>query len=211
MDGALSVPVEVRGTIVFAHGSGSGRFSPRNRAVARVLFQAGFATLVMDLLTAEEEEKEMREQRRLRFDVRLLADRVIAAIDWLGSDAMIGDTPAMLGEAPLGCFGASTGAAAALIAAAERPLRVAAVVSRGGRPDLADEALPRATAPTLLIVGGNDPEVIEINRRAQGMLAGEARLAIVPGAGHLFEEPGALEKVAAEARAWFHQHLVRLA
>ena len=208
--GALSVPAEVGGTIVFAHGSGSGRFSPRNRAVAGVLFQAGFATLVMDLLTAEEEEKELRDQRRLRFDVRLLADRVLAAIDWLGSDATI-DLPAILGEAPVGCFGASTGAAAALIAAAERPLRVAAVVSRGGRPDLAGEALPRVTAPTLLIVGGNDPEVIEINRRAQGMLAGEARLAIVPGAGHLFEEPGALEKVAAEARAWFHQHLVRLA
>jgi pimeloyl-ACP methyl ester carboxylesterase len=161
----------------------------------------------MDLLTAEEEEEELRGRRRLRFDVRLLADRVIAAIDWLGPDAAIGDPPAILGEAPVGCFGASTGAAAALIAAAERPLRVAAVVSRGGRPDLAGEALPRVTAPTLLIVGGNDPEVIEINRGAQAMLAGEFRLAVVPGAGHLFEEPGALERVAAEARTWFLEHL----
>ena len=182
VQGMLSVPDEVRGTVVFAHGSGSGRFSPRNRAVARVLFQAGFATLLMDLLTPEEEEEEVRGRRRLRFDVRLLADRVIAAIEWLGPDAAIGHPPAILGEAPVGCFGASTGAAAALIAAAERPLRVAAVVSRGGRPDLAGEALPRVTAPTLLIVGGNDPEVIEINRGAQAMLAGESRLAVVPGA-----------------------------
>jgi dienelactone hydrolase len=202
----LSVPDRVRGTVVFAHGSGSGRFSPRNRAVARVLFQAGFATLVMDLLTPEEEVEEVRDRRRLRFDVRLLADRVIAAMDWLGADTAIGDPPAILGEAPLGCFGASTGAGAALIAAAERPRRVAAVVSRGGRPDLAAEALPRVTAPTLLIVGGDDPEVIELNRRAQAMLAGESRLAIVPGAGHLFEEPGALERVAAEARTWFLEH-----
>ena len=173
-----------------------------------MLFQAGFATLVMDLLTPEEEEEEVRDRRRLRFDVRLLADRVIAAMDWLGSDAAIGDPPAALGEAPVGCFGASTGAAAALMAAAERPLRVAAVVSRGGRPDLAGEALPRVTAPTLLIVGGNDPEVIDINRRARRCWPASPALAIVPGASHLFEEPGALERVAAEARTWFHEHLV---
>jgi pimeloyl-ACP methyl ester carboxylesterase len=201
--GTLSVPVEVRATVVFAHGSGSGRFSPRNRAVARVLFQAGFATLMMDLLTAREEEQEVRDQRRRRFDIGLLADRVIAAIDWLAHDAAIDDLPPILREVPVGCFGASTGAAAALIAAAQRPLRVGAVVSRGGRPDLAGDALRGVTAPTLLIVGGNDSQVIELNRRAQALLAGESRLAIVPGAGHLFEEPGALERVAAEARDWF--------
>jgi pimeloyl-ACP methyl ester carboxylesterase len=205
--GVLSVPTEVRGTIVFAHGSGSGRFSPRNRAVARVLLQAGFATLVMDLLTAEEEKDEIRERSRLRFDVELLAERVIGAIDWLTHDATIGDLPTILGEVPVGCFGASTGAAAALIAAAERPLRVGAVVSRGGRPDLAGEALRRVTAPTLLIVGGLDTEVIELNRRAQAMLGGESRLVIVPGATHLFEEPGALEQVASQARDWFLEHL----
>ena len=205
--GTLSVPEGVRGTIVFAHGSGSGRFSPRNRAVASVLLQSGFATLMMDLLTAEEEEREVRGQSRLRFDVRLLADRVIAAIDWLTHEARIGELPAVLGDLPVGCFGASTGAAAALIAAAERPQRVGAVVSRGGRPDLAGEALRRVRAPTLLIVGGNDPEVIELNRRAQAMLAAESRLTIVPGATHLFEEPGALEQVAAEARDWFLEHL----
>jgi putative phosphoribosyl transferase len=205
--GMLSVPGEVRGAIVFAHGSGSGRFSPRNRAVARVLFGAGFATLVMDLLTAQEEEEELRGQRRRRFDVELLAERVIAAIDWLAGAAAIGDLPPALAEAPVGGFGASTGAAAALMAAAQRPRRVGAVVSRGGRPDLAGEALRRVTAPTLLIVGGNDPQVIELNRRAQALLAGESRLAIVPGAGHLFEEPGALERVAAEARDWFLEHL----
>jgi dienelactone hydrolase len=199
LQGDLTVPPDARGIVVFAHGSGSGRFSPRNRAVANVLVHAGLATLLMDLLTAEEETIDLR-TRHLRFDVALLGRRVIATIDWLAGDATAK-------ELPVGCFGASTGAAAALIAAAERPERVGAVVSRGGRPDLAGEALPRVTAPTLLIVGGNDVEVLRLNRQALGMLAGEARLEIVPGATHLFEEPGALERVAALARDWFLRHL----
>jgi dienelactone hydrolase len=197
--GDLSVPPGARGVVVFAHGSGSGRFSPRNRAVAQTLVEAGLATLLMDLLTPEEEAEDLR-TARLRFDVQLLGDRVISTIDWLASDPDVGGLP-------VGCFGASTGAAAALIAAAERPRRVGAVVSRGGRPDLAAQALPRVTAPTLLIVGGRDTDVIRLNRLAQAELAGESQLVIVPGAGHLFEEPGALEKVAALARDWFLQHL----
>jgi dienelactone hydrolase len=197
--GDLTVPAEGRGLVVFAHGSGSGRFSPRNRAVADALVQAGLATLLMDLLTREEEAEDMR-TARLRFDVRLLGERVIGTIDWLASEPEVGSLP-------IGCFGASTGAAGALIAAAERPERVGAVVSRGGRPDLAADALPRVRAPTLLIVGGTDTEVLRLNRLAQERLAGESELVIVPGAGHLFEEPGALEKVAALARDWFLQHL----
>jgi dienelactone hydrolase len=185
---------------VFAHGSGSGRFSPRNRAVASVLNQAGLATLLLDLLTAGEEAVDLR-TRHLRFDVALLGRRVIATIDWLASNETTK-------ELPVGCFGASTGAAAALIAAADRPERVGAVVSRGGRPDLAGEALGRVTAPTLLIVGGNDPEVLRLNQQALAALAGEVRLEIVPGATHLFEEPGALARVAILARDWFLQHLV---
>jgi putative phosphoribosyl transferase len=183
---------------VFAHGSGSGRFSPRNRAVAGVLVAAGLATLLMDLLTAEEEAEDVR-TARLRFDIPLLAERVVYAIDWLSSEAI-------LSALPVGCFGASTGAAAALIAAAERPGRVAAVVSRGGRPDLAGDALPRVQAPTLLIVGGRDAEVIRLNQKAQSLL-GRVRLEIVPGATHLFEEPGALEQVAMLAREWFLRYL----
>jgi dienelactone hydrolase len=197
--GELSVPPAARGLVVFAHGSGSGRFSPRNRAVAEALVEAGLATLLMDLLTPEEEAEDLR-TARLRFDVQLLGGRVISTIDWLASEPDVG-------QLPVGCFGASTGAAAALIAAAERPQRVAAVVSRGGRPDLAADALRRVRAPTLLIVGGRDTEVIRLNRLAQAELAGESQLVIVPGAGHLFEEPGALEKVAALARDWFLQHL----
>jgi dienelactone hydrolase len=199
--GQLSVPPAARGVVVFAHGSGSGRFSPRNRAVAGALVEAGLATLLMDLLTPAEEAEDLR-TGRLRFDVRLLGERVIGAIDWLASHAAVG-------ELAVGCFGASTGAAAALIAAAERPERVGAVVSRGGRPDLARDALRRVTAPTLLIVGGKDTEVIALNRFAQSLLAGESRLEIVPGAGHLFEEPGALERVAVLARDWFLEHLAR--
>jgi putative phosphoribosyl transferase len=197
--GDLSVPPAVRGLVVFAHGSGSGRFSPRNRAVADALVDAGLATLLMDLLTPEEEAEDLR-TARLRFDVQLLGDRVIRTIDWLGSDPD-------LGGLPVGCFGASTGAAAALLAAAERPQRVAAVVSRGGRPDLAAHVLPLVSAPTLLIVGGRDGQVIRLNRFAQARLGGESQLVIVPGARHLFEEPGTLEKVAAVARDWFLQHL----
>jgi putative phosphoribosyl transferase len=199
--GDVVVPPDARGVVVFAHGSGSGRFSPRNRAVAGVLNQAGLATVLLDLLTAEEEAIDLR-TGHLRFDVALLARRVIATVDWTGSDVTTKDLS-------VGCFGASTGAAAALIAAAERPDRVGAVVSRGGRPDLAGETLRRVTAPTLLIVGGNDPEVLQLNQQALAALAGEARLEVVPGATHLFEEPGALERVAGLARDWFLQHLRR--
>jgi dienelactone hydrolase len=201
LTGTLTVPSVVQGVVVFAHGSGSGRFSPRNRAVAGVLVDAGLATLLMDLLTPDEEAEDTR-TARLRFDIPLLAARVVSAIDWLPSEPILDDLP-------VGCFGASTGAAAALIAAAERPERIAAIVSRGGRPDLAGEALPRVAVPTLLIVGGRDTDVIEINRQAQALLGGESRLEIVPGASHLFEEPGALEQVAALARDWFLRHLAR--
>ena len=204
--GILTLPPAARGIVVFAHGSGSGRLSPRNRAVAEVLFEAGFGTLLVDLLTPEEEARDLITMG-LRFDIRLLAERVIGAIDWLAGDASVGDLPPSLAQLPLGCFGASTGAAAALIAAAERADRVAAVVSRGGRPDLAGDALARVTAPTLLIVGGKDTEVLRLNRLAQAALAGESRLEIVPGAGHLFEEPGALGRVAELTRDWFGRHL----
>jgi pimeloyl-ACP methyl ester carboxylesterase len=200
------LPPSARGVVVFAHGSGSGRLSPRNRAVADVLVRAGLGALLVDLLTAEEDAED-RVTARLRFDIPLLAERVIGAIDWLSREAVVGDVPPELRDLPVGTFGASTGAAAALIAAAERPDRVRAVVSRGGRPDLAGEALRRVTAPTLLIVGGRDTEVIELNRRAQELLAGESQLVLVPGAGHLFEEPGALASVADLARGWFLAHL----
>jgi dienelactone hydrolase len=203
--GSLAVPGRASGIVIFAHGSGSGRFSPRNRAVARVLLEAGLATLLIDLLTPAEEAEDLR-TARLRFDVWLLAGRVIGAIDWLGQGEAEG-LGAGVGELPVRCFGASTSAAAALIAAAERRSRVGAVVSRGGRPDLAADALPQVTAPTLLIVGRNDTGVIELNRRAQALLGGESRLEIVPGAGHRFEEPGALERVASLTRAWFGRHL----
>jgi pimeloyl-ACP methyl ester carboxylesterase len=197
--GDLTLPAEPRGLVVFAHGSGSSRMSPRNRAVAQALADTGLATLLMDLLTGEEEAVDLR-TRHLRFDVDLLGQRVVATVDALGSEPG-------LGALPVGTFGASTGAAAALIAAADRPERVHAVVSRGGRPDLAGDALARVTAPTLLIVGERDPQVLRLNREAQALLAGESRLEIVPGATHLFEEPGALERVAALAREWFLRHL----
>lgn len=203
LPGVLALPPQARGVVVFAHGSGSGRHSPRNRAVAEVLVEARFATLLIDLLTPDEEAEDMR-TARLRFDVRMLGGRVVGAIDWLGSEAVVDLSPS-LRELPVGCYGASTGAAAALIAAAARPDRVKGVVSRGGRPDLAGEALPHVTAPTLLIVGGKDPEVLQLNRFAQTMLRG-AHLEVVPGAGHLFEEPGALERVAALTRDWLARH-----
>jgi putative phosphoribosyl transferase len=195
----LTAPGDALGVVVFAHGSGSGRASPRNRAVADHLVGVGFATLLIDLLT-EDEAPEDLESGRWRFDVVLLGQRVIAAIDWLVRDDRLGDLP-------VGCYGASTGAAAALIAAAERPKRVAAVVSRGGRPDLAADALARVTAPTLLIVGGNDDQVIELNRRAAVGLPNDPQLEIVPGAGHLFEEPGALEQVSQLTVDWFSRQL----
>ncbi|HET7094182.1 MAG TPA: dienelactone hydrolase family protein [Thermomicrobiales bacterium] len=199
LGGTLTRPERPGGVILFAHGSGSSRFSPRNRAVAAELQRAGFATLLMDLLSAEEEAVD-RVTAHLRFDIGLLATRLVAAIDWLATDP---DTANL----PLGLFGASTGAAAALVAAAARPARVGAVVSRGGRPDLAGDALPRVEAPTLLIVGGRDEQVIALNESALAALKCAKQLAIVPGATHLFEEPGALERVAALAVDWFQQEL----
>jgi dienelactone hydrolase len=199
--GDLVVPEEARGIVVFAHGSGSGRRSPRNRYVGAVLQDAGLATLLFDLLTEEEERIDLR-TGELRFDIPLLADRLVGAVDWVGTRA---DTRAL----PLGVFGASTGAAAALIAAAERPESVRAVVSRGGRPDLAGAWLGRVRAPTLLIVGGRDETVIELNRSAMARTSAPTRLEIVPEATHLFEEPGKLEAVAGLARDWFVAHLGR--
>ena len=199
LDADVGIPQEARGVILFVHGSGSSRHSPRNRYVAGELHNAGLATVLADLLTPEEEKVDQR-SAEFRFDIRLLARRVVALTDWLADDEAFAD----LG---LGYFGASTGAAAALIGAAARPDRIGAVVSRGGRPDLAAEDLPHVRQPTLLIVGGEDDVVIELNRSAHRQLAGDARLEIVPGAGHLFEEPGALEQVARLAAAWFAQHL----
>jgi putative phosphoribosyl transferase len=185
--------------VVFAHGSGSSRHSPRNRMVATRLNEAGFGTLLIDLLTGEEEAVDVR-TAHLRFDIGLLSDRLLAAGDAVTAEAGTRDLP-------LGYFGASTGAAAALVAAAERPEPVRAIVSRGGRPDLAADALPRVQAPTLLIIGSLDEAVIEMNRRAAGSMRCERELSIVPGATHLFEERGALEEVARRAVDWFTRHL----
>jgi putative phosphoribosyl transferase len=200
LSGDLARPPACGWVVLFAHGSGSSRHSPRNRSVAGRLQRAGFGTLLLDLLTAAEEELDRR-SRELRFDIGLLARRLVGAVDWLADR--------FGGELRVGLFGASTGAAGALVAAAERPDRVAAVVSRGGRPDLAGRALGRVRAPTLLIVGGADPQVLALNRQAAGQLAAEHRLEVVPGAGHLFEEPGALDEVARLAAAWFSDHLTR--
>ena len=199
LDGDLGSPSGARGVVLFAHGSGSSRHSPRNRYVARVLQEAKLATLLMDLLTPEEERVDQR-TAHLRFDIQLLADRLTMAVDWLAQEA---ETRAL----PIGCFGASTGAAAALAAAANRPSLVRAVVSRGGRPDLAGDLLRRVMAPTLLIVGGYDTPVIELNQQALAALQCEKSLVIVPGATHLFEEPGTLEEVARLARDWFEHYL----
>jgi dienelactone hydrolase len=199
LEGTLGVPENAAGIVLFAHGSGSSRFSSRNRYVARVLRDGGFATLLLDLLSpAEEEVDEIT--RHHRFDIQMLADRLVAAIDWLAPEASTSTLP-------VGLFGASTGGGAALVAAAERPDRVAAVVSRGGRPDLAGDALPQVKAPTLLIVGGDDDVVIGLNEDAKRQMRTEVRLEIVPGATHLFEEPGALEEVARLARHWFARYL----
>jgi putative phosphoribosyl transferase len=195
----LARPEQPHGLVLFAHGSGSSRHSPRNRAVAADLQGAGLATVLVDLLTPEEERLDARDGH-LRFDINLLAARLIALTDWLGQNR----TTADLG---VGLFGASTGAAAALIAAASRPETVQAVVSRGGRPDLAGEFLRLVRQPTLVIVGGNDPTVSQLNRQAIAKLSGPTRLEVVPGASHLFEEPGALELVARLARDWFLAHL----
>jgi putative phosphoribosyl transferase len=199
LEGNLGIPDDARGIVLFAHGSGSGRHSPRNRYVARRLRQANLATLLIDLLTAEEETIDLQ-TRHLRFDIGLLAGRLVGATDWLTQNP---DTRNLR----VGYFGASTGAGAALVAAAECPELVAAVVSRGGRPDLAGQALPRVAAPTLLIVGENDLPVIGMNRDALEQLRTEKELEIVPGATHLFEEPGTLEEVSRLAAEWFVRYL----
>lgn len=199
LEGNLWVPENATGIVLFAHGSGSSRHSPRNRYVAQVLRQGGLSTLLMDLLTAVEEREDAR-TARLRFDINLLARRLAGTIDWL-----VGN-PAT-SHLKIGLFGASTGAAGALVAAAERPEAVGAVVSRGGRPDLALPVLERVKAPTLLIVGSLDLPVIGMNREALHHLQAEKRLEIVAGATHLFEEKGTLEQVARLARDWFRSHL----
>jgi len=196
LHGSLGLPDGAVGLVVFAHGSGSSRFSPRNRMVARTLREAGLGTLLFDLLT-DDEERIDAVTRELRFDIAFLAERLVAVTRWLIEEQGI--------TIPFGYFGASTGAAAALLAAAEGP-SVRAVVSRGGRPDLAGDALERVRAPTLLIVGGNDFVVLDLNRAALERLHCEKKLVIVPGATHLFEERGALEQVAAEARDWYRTH-----
>jgi putative phosphoribosyl transferase len=203
LDGDLSVPESVGGVVLFAHGSGSSRHSPRNRNVAQALQRAGLATLLMDLLTPQEETLDAR-TTALRFDVNLLARRLIVATWWLL------DQP-QTEKLPIGYFGASTGAAAALVAAAAIPEFVAAIVSRGGRPDLAGEVLHKVAAPTLLVVGKRDTAVLELNRKALAELRGRKRLEIVPGATHLFEEPGALQIVTQLAANWFTTHLTRAA
>lgn len=200
LEGNLSVPADARGVVLFAHGSGSSRHSARNRFVARQLVAAGVGTLLIDLLT-EDEERAEQYTRHLRFDIPLLAGRLAGATDWLAADPR---TAAL----PVGYFGASTGGGAALVAAAERADRVAAVVSRGGRPDLAGDALGRVKAPTLLIVGGDDEPVVGMNEWALARLGSPVKeLRIVPGASHLFEEPGTLEEVARLAADWFARHL----
>lgn len=196
LDGVFGLPADPSGVVVFAHGSGSGRLSPRNNFVARHLQQVGLATLLLDLLTEEEAD-----DRRKVFDINLLADRLLLAKHWV-------ETEERTGVLPIGYFGASTGAGAALQAAAREPSNVKAIVSRGGRPDLAEPYLPSVTAPTLLIVGGHDEPVIEMNQAAYDLLICEKKLIIVPGATHLFEEPGTLEQVAEQAGKWFSRCLL---
>lgn len=199
LNGDLTIPSEAHGIVLFAHGSGSSRHSARNQFVARTLERGKLATLLIDLLTREEELVDDR-TGEYRFNIPMLADRLVSIIDWLRTRT---DTAAL----PIGVFGASTGGGAALIAAANRPREIAAVVSRGGRPDLAGAALPKVTTPTLLIVGGFDAPVIEMNREAMRHMPGDVKLEIVTGATHLFEEPGTLERVAELAGDWFARHL----
>lgn len=201
LEGMVSIPDEVKGLVLFVHGSGSSRHSPRNQFVARTLQEGGLATLLFDLLTPEEEQIDQR-TRHLRFDIDLLARRTAGALEWL-------DLQPYAHERKVGLFGSSTGAAAALIAATELPEKVDAVVSRGGRPDLAGPALPRVQAPTLLIVGDHDEVVIDLNEQALAQMqpGTEKKLVIVPGASHLFEEPGTLEYAARLASDWFQRHL----
>ena len=199
LEGTLGVPAAAKGIVLFAHGSGSSRFSSRNRYVARVLRDAGLATLLLDLLSpAEERIDEVTRQHR--FDIGLLARRLVATIDWLGAQPETADLS-------VGIFGASTGGGAALVAAAERPGRVDAVVSRGGRPDLAGDALSRVRAPTLLIVGERDDVVIDLNEQARRQMTAPVEIVIIPGATHLFEERGALESVATVARDFLLSYL----
>ena len=200
LDGDLAIPDGAAGLVLFAHGSGSSRHSPRNRTVAERFHQYGLATLLVDLLTGDEERIDAR-TRELRFDIGLLADRLTGIVDWLRAQPETS-------ELPIGLFGASTGAAAALVAAAARPFAVRAVVSRGGRPDLAGPALVEVEAPTLLIVGDRDPQVLELNEQARNTMVALAELRIIPTATHLFEEPGTLEQVAEEAGEWFRSYLV---
>ncbi len=195
LEGTLTIPDPAKGLVIFAHGSGSSRMSPRNRFVSRSLNEVGLATLLFDLLTADEAA-----DRDNVFDIAFLGNRMLEAIRWSRADAEVA-------HLPIGLFGASTGAAAALVAAARRPKDIAAVVSRGGRPDLAATVLPRVKAPTLLIVGGADYGVIELNEEALAQLTCERRLEIVPGATHLFDEPGTLENVIELAQRWFETHL----
>ncbi len=200
LEGDLGIPEGAQGVVLFAHGSGSSRHSRRNRQVAQVLGNAGLATLLTDLLTRAEEAEDS-ETGELRFDIPLLAGRLVGITDWLRENPGTGGLC-------IGCFGASTGGGAALVAAAKRPVTIAAVVSRGGRPDLAGaETLARVHAPTLLLVGGEDPVVVEMNRWALAHLAGPKHLEIIPGATHLFEEPGALEEVARRSAEWFLEYL----
>lgn len=199
LDGDLTIPPTARGLVIFAHGSGSSRHSRRNIAVAEALQRRGLATLLLDLLTKEEEATDAR-TAHIRFDIPLLASRLVAATEWTVVQEETRDLP-------IGFFGASTGGGAALIAAAARPEVIAAVVSRGGRPDLAGDALSRVTAPTLLIVGENDEVVLQLNAQARAAMTAHVGLTIVPGATHLFEEPGALETVAHLAGEWFAEHL----
>ncbi len=201
LEGILSIPEDAKGLVVFVHGSGSSRHSPRNQYVAQTLQEGGLATLLFDLLTASEEEIDLQ-TRHLRFDINLLASRTAGVLEWI-------DLQPYAHQFKRGLFGSSTGAAAALIAAAEHPEEVSAVVSRGGRPDLAGQALPNVQAPTLLIVGGNDEPVIDLNEQAiaQMQAGADKKLIIVPGASHLFEEPGALEYAARLAREWFQTYL----
>ncbi len=199
LSGNLNIPESSAGLVLFAHGSGSSRHSPRNQFVARTLNDAGLATLLFDLLTPEEEEIDLR-TRGHRFNIGLLAERLVHATRWSHQQERTQDLR-------IGYFGSSTGGGAALVAAAEIPQDVGAVVSRGGRPDLAGAALPKVQTPTLLIVGGNDDIVIELNEQARDRMRCEVKLEIVPGATHLFEEPGALEKVAQLASDWFNAHL----
>jgi len=199
LNAEIAIPVEAHGMVVFAHGSGSSRHSPRNQFVARVLQQSDFGTLLMDLLTEKEEALDLQ-SREMRFDIGLLAKRLTAAVVWVSSQPSFK-------HLPIGLFGASTGAAAALVSAADRPDLVKSVVSRGGRPDLGGESLARVKAPTMLIVGGYDDAVLALNEQAKARMPGEAVLKIVPRATHLFEEPGALAQVADLAAAWFWRTL----